>query len=158
MPISLSVLTEALLKMKLFCQGLCKRKVGWDEVLNEMSRKIWRNLLKSLKEAEPVRVPRCYFFGVAEPVQSTSLQVFCHASVNAYAAVMYLKIETADETYFKFVTSKTRVAPLVEQTIPHLELLSALILVLLISHIPSVLEEFIPISHVRCWCDSEVAL
>ena len=56
------------------------------------------------------------------------LQGFCDASVNAYAAVVYLKIETADETYLKFVTSKTRVAPLVEQTIPRLELLSALIL------------------------------
>lgn len=94
-------------------------------------------------------MPRCYFFGVARQVQSTSLQGFCDASVNAYAAVVYLKIETADETYLKFVTSKTRVAPLVEQTIPRLELLSALILARLISHIQSVLEEVIPISHVR---------
>ena len=56
------------------------------------------------------------------------------------------------------MTSKTRVAPLVEQTIPRLEKLSALILARLISHVQSVLEEFIPISHIRCWCDSEVAL
>ena len=59
-------------KMKLFCQSVCKRKMGWDEVLDETSRKIWRNLLKSLKEAEPIRVPRCYFFGVAGHVRSTS--------------------------------------------------------------------------------------
>ena len=71
---------------------------------------------------------------------------------------MYLQIDTADGTYLKFLTSKTRVARLVEQTIPRLELLSALILARLISHIQSVLEEFIPISHVRCWFDSEVAL
>ena len=89
---------------------------------------------------------------MAGQVQSTSLQGFCDASVNAYAAVVHLKIETADETYLKFV------APLVEQTIPRLELLSALILARLISHIKSVLEEVIPISHVRCWSDSEVAL
>ena len=56
------------------------------------------------------------------------------------------------------MTSKTRVAPLVEQTIPSLELLLALILARLISHIRSVLEGFIPISHVTCWSDSEVAL
>ena len=102
--------------------------MGWDEVLDETSRESWRHLLKSLKEAEPIRVPRCYFFSVAGEVQSTSLQGFCDASINAYAAVVYLKIEMADKTYLKFVTSKTRVAPLVEQTIPHLELLSALIL------------------------------
>ena len=145
-------------KMKLLCQSLCRKKMGLDEVLDETSRKIWRNLLKSLKEAEPIRVPRCYFFGVAGRVRSTSPQGFSDASVNAYAAVVYLKIETVDETYLKFVMSKTRVAPLVEQTIPRLELLSALILARLISHIRSVLEEFIPISHVTCWSDSEVAL
>ena len=145
-------------KMKLLCQSLCRKKMGLDEVLDETSRKIWRNLLKSLKEAEPIRVPRCYFFGVAGRVRSTSPQGFSDASVNAYAAVVYLKIETVDETYLKFVMSKTRVALLVEQTIPRLELLSALILARLISHIRSVLEEFIPISHVTCWSDSEVAL
>ncbi|XP_015774440.1 PREDICTED: uncharacterized protein LOC107352643 [Acropora digitifera] len=150
-------ITPVTVKMKLLCQSLCKQKMGWDEVLDETSRKIWRNLLKSLKEAEPIRVPRCYFFGVAGRVRSTSLQGFC-ASGNAYAAVVYLKIKTVDETYLKFVTSKTRVAPLVEQTIPRLELLSALILARLISHIQSVLEEVNPIPHVTCWSDSEVAL
>ena len=50
-------ITPVTVKMKLFCQSLCKRKMGWDEVLDETSRKIWRNLLKSLKEAEPIRVP-----------------------------------------------------------------------------------------------------
>ena len=151
-------ITPVTIKMKLLCSRLCKKKMGWDEVLDETSRKIWRNLLKSLKEAEPIKMPRCYFVGVAGRVRSTSLQGFCDASVNAYTAVVYLKIETADETFLKFVTSKTRVAPLVEQTIPRLELLSALILARLISHIRSVLEEFIPILHVTCWSDSEVAL
>ena len=124
--------------------------MGWDEVLDLMSRKIWRILLKSLKDAESIRVPRCYFFGVAEQVQSTSLQCFCDASVYTYAAVVYFKIATVDETYLKLVTSKTRIAPLVEQTIPRLEKLSALISARLSSHIRSVLKEFIPISHVRC--------
>ena len=68
--------------------------MGWEEVTDETS-----NLLMSLKKAEPIRVPRCYFFGVAGQVQSTSLQGFRDASVSAYAAVLYLKIETADETY-----------------------------------------------------------
>ena len=114
-------ITPVTVKMKLLCQSLCKNKMGWGEVLDETSRKIWRNLLKSVKEAEPMRVPQCYFVGVTGRVRSTSLQGFCDASVNAYAAVVYLKIETADKTYLKFVTLKTRVAPLVEQTIPCLE-------------------------------------
>ena len=114
--------------------------------------------LKGLKDAQPVRVPRCFFSGVKGKVLSTSLQGFCDTSVNTYAAVMYLRIETAEETYLKFVTSKTRVAPLVEQTIPQLDLLSALILARLVSHVKYVLEGSIQISYVRCWSDSEVTL
>ena len=154
----LGFVTPVTVKMKLFCQSLCKKKMGWDEILDESSRSIWNDLLKGLKDAQSVRVPRCFFSGVKGKVLSTSLQGFCDASVNAYAAVVYLRIETAEETYLKCVTSKTRVAPLVEQTIPRLELLSALILARLVSHVKSVLEGSIPISHVRCWSHSEVAL
>ena len=150
--------TPVTVKMKLFCQSLCKKKMGWDEALDETSRRIWDNLLKSLKEAEPIRCLDASSLVSQDRCCQQVYRASCDASVNAYAAVVYLRIETAEETYLKFVTSKTRVAPLVEQTIPRLELLSALILARLISHIRSVLEGFIPISHVRCWSDSEVAL
>lgn len=110
------------------------------------------------KGGRAIKVPRCYFFSVAGQARSTSLQGFCDASVNAFVALVYLKTETADEIYLRFVTSKTRVAQLVEQTIPRLELSSALILAGLVSHVQSDLEEFSPVSHVRCLSDSEVAL
>lgn len=96
--------------------------------------------------------------GVAGQVVSVSSQGVCDTSVRGYAAVVYLRIEIPEGTYLRFVTSKTRVAPLVEQTIPRLELLSALILARLVSHVRSALESFIPISHVRCRSDSEVTL
>jgi len=46
----------------------------------------------------------------------------------AYAAVVYLRIETSKGACTRLVMSKTRVAPLAKQTIPRLELLAALIL------------------------------
>ena len=46
----------------------------------------------------------------------------------------------AEETHLTFLTSKTRVAPLVKQTIPRLELLLALILARLIASVKTVLE------------------
>ena len=53
---------------------------------------------------------------------------FCDALTHAYAAVVYLVIITDLGTSVRFVVSKTRVAPLQTQTIPRLELLSALLL------------------------------
>ena len=96
--------------------------------------------------------------GFQGDVASVSLEGFCDVSVNAYAAVVYLRIETPEETHLKFLTSKTRVAPLVKQPIPRLELLSALILARLIARVKTVLEGLILISYVRCWTDSKVAL
>ena len=53
---------------------------------------------------------------------------FCDASIAAYAAVIYLVEENSDDNHSSFIVSKTRVAPLQTQTIPRLELLSALLL------------------------------
>ena len=47
-------------------------------------------------------------------------------------AVVYLEPETESEVYVDFVISKTRVSPLKVQTIPRLELLSAVLLARLI--------------------------
>ena len=43
-------------------------------------------------------------------------------------ALIYLQVHRASGTYVKFVASKRRVAPLSSQTIPRLELLTAVIL------------------------------
>ncbi len=53
---------------------------------------------------------------------------FGDASTQAYAAVVYLVLQTNSSISVRFVVSKTRVAPLQPQTIPRLELLSALLL------------------------------
>jgi len=57
-----------------------------------------------------------------------TLYGFWDASKQAYAAVIYLVIKTPNDHFVKFITSKTRVALLKIQTIPRLELLSALLL------------------------------
>jgi len=57
---------------------------------------------------------------------------FCDASQSAYAAVIYLRNALGS---VQFVVSKTRVAPLVQMSIPRLELLSCLLLAKLMAHV-----------------------
>ena len=59
---------------------------------------------------------------------SCRLMGFCDASKTAYAAVVYISIESETGALPRFVACKTRVSPVKEQTIPRLELLSALLL------------------------------
>ena len=56
---------------------------------------------------------------------SYGLQGFCDASKLSYVAVVYPVMDVRDSHVTRFIACKTRVAPLKEQTMPRLELLSA---------------------------------
>ena len=73
--------------------------------------------MASLQESPTFSIPR-YFLGDTD-MQATSycLHGFCDASRHAYAAVVYLIAQTGSDRCVRFVTSKTRVAPLRELTI-----------------------------------------
>ena len=112
----------------------------------------------NLEEGQPISIPRCYFEAIPDDVVSVSLRGFCDASLKAYAGVVYLLVETAAGFSVRFVAAKTRVSPLKEQTIPRLELLSALLLTRLMASITKSLECDLQLSPPRCFSDSTVAL
>ena len=103
-------------------------------------------------------IPRCYFALLDKASSQYSLQGFCDASSGAYAAVVYLRIENSIGSTVNFVASKTRVAPTNKQTIPRLELLSALLLAKLVSSISMAIESEVQLQKHCCFTDSKVAL
>ena len=105
-----------------------------------------------------ISIPRCYFEGISEEIISCTLCGFCDASIKAYAGVVYLLLDTSAGYSAKFVAAKIRVAPLQQQTIPRLELLSALLLARLLSTIAKSLESDLKLSSPCCFTDSMVSL
>ncbi len=101
--------------------------------------------------------PRSYYHDLTDPLTSLTLCGFCDASTQAFAAVVYLLLKTETRSVVKFVAAKTRIAPLRSQTIPRLELLSALLLSRLVVSVHSSLHQM-PSMDVRCYTDSQVAL
>jgi hypothetical protein len=102
-------------------------------------------------------VDRCYF--VSEPtVERCSLRGFCDASLKAYIAVVYLLIETKNGTVTRFIASKSRLAPLSNQTVPMLELLSCILLARLMATVFSAVEPEICLEKPVYYSDSQVAL
>ena len=138
-------------------QKLCINKIDWDEPLTGELLLEWKRLVNDLKQVQCVIIPRCYF-DMGEKSRSCGLVGFCDASIQAYAAVVYLRVETDSGCYTRFVAAKTRVAPLQVQTIPRLELLGALLLSRLLTSVTSALSSELTLNPPICFTDSKVAL
>ena len=71
--------------------------------------------------------------------------------------MIYLIVTSKVEISTQLVAAKTPVAPLSQQTIPHLELLAPLIFARLITAVATTLTDGMCIIGIRCWSDSKVA-
>ena len=153
----LGFISPITVQFKILFQELCMSKIDWDEPLSGSLLCKWEALVSNFQPVT-ISIPRCYFHSIDKKSRTCSLQGFCDASIGAYAAVVYIKIETDNGVSVKFVVSKTRVSPVGKQTIPRLELLSALLLAKLITATIAAIESEIPLSGVTCFTDSKVAL
>ena len=154
----LGFLAPIVVSYKVFMQSLCKAKIGWDNTIPEPLITLWRKLVLTLFESQPVTLPRCYLDGVNGEILSYRLCGYCDASLSACAAVIYLLIESEDGFHTSFVVAKTRVAPLRKQSIPRLELVSVVLFARLVDAIRSSLSTELKISSCHCFTDSQVAL
>ena len=150
----LGVISPVTVQFKLLFQNICVKNVSWDEPLPCELLERWEKLLDGLKQGHSITIPRCYFSNWT----SCSLRGFCDASQHAYAAVVYLRIETDGSCYSKLVVAKTRVCPLQKHSIPRLELLGALLLSRLLSWVHSALRVELRLEPSICYTDSIVVL
>ncbi len=102
----LGFLAPITIKFKIHFQKLSQSKLEWDgELFGELLLE-WRSLLADLREAVPISIPRSYQSRVQDAPLSYTLCRFCDASTRAYAAVIYLVIESDDNVEVKFVVAR----------------------------------------------------
>ena len=89
---------------------------------------------------------------------SLQIHAFADSSERAYAANVYVRVETQTEISSQLVSAKPRVAPLEPITLPRLELLSGLLLVNLVTKVSAALSKIIQFDKLTCWLDSQAAL
>lgn len=154
----LGILAPFIVQFKMLFQELCRAKLTWDEPLTGELLNQWHKLVTDLKRTLPVIVPRHYFRNVDITRGVPTLHGFCDASLRAYAAVVYLRLEMPNGTHVRFVTAKTRVAPIGAQTIPRFELLAALLLAKLIANVSSALEPELSLRRMSYFTDSKTVL
>ena len=151
------MISPLFITVKALFQDLCKLKIGWDEPLNEELALRYSSWLSDLLKFQYISVKLCYILNSEETVVSFQIHGSGDSSEVAYAAVVYLRIETSKGACTRPVMSKTRVAPLPKQTVPRLELLAALILSRLVDRVCVALP-VIKVDEVYCWTDPIITL
>lgn len=144
------------LQLKLLIQELWTLGLSWDEPLPARLIQTWKDWRSGLDTVNQHPIPRMY----SQEDHSTAkvtIHGFCDASLKAYAAVLYLRVEGQDgRVTASLMFCKSKVAPTTSSTIPRLELRAAVLLTELISTTCVTLK--IPYHDVRAWSDSSSVL
>ncbi|GFT64082.1 integrase catalytic domain-containing protein [Trichonephila clavipes] len=110
---------------KIFMQRLWLLELGGSDELPFKEQKEWRRFIDSLKAVNNISIDRCIVIHRAESIE---LHAFSDASEKAYGSSIYLKsISALGEVKVCLVTSKSRVSPLKQISIPRLELCGAVL-------------------------------
>ncbi|XP_031788733.1 uncharacterized protein LOC116417810 [Nasonia vitripennis] len=142
------------LHAKWIMQECWKEKVSWDESVPQSLFTLWMDFASQLSSLSSVSAPRHV---VCVNPSRIEIHGFSDASKKGYGACLYARSTDKDEKItVRLICSKSRVAPLKEQTIPRLELCGAVILVrLLLETLPAL--EF-SIDRIVLWSDSTIVL
>ncbi|XP_055622240.1 uncharacterized protein LOC129765829 [Toxorhynchites rutilus septentrionalis] len=139
---------------KLLVQQLWKCKIGWDDSVEESFVQQWCNIKQTLPHLKKITIPRQVTYNGAIDFE---LHGFADASNLAYGACVYVRSLFPDgSATCRLLSSKSKVAPLHELTIPRKELCAALLLTRLVKKIIDAVE--MNFSQIMLWTDSQIVL
>ncbi|GFW25746.1 uncharacterized protein TNCV_1310071 [Trichonephila clavipes] len=135
-------------------QRLWLLELGWSNELPFKEQKEWRRFIDSLKAVNNISIDRCIVIHTAKSIE---LHAFSDASEKAYGSSIYLKsISALGEVKVCLVTSKSRVSPLKQISIPRLELCGAVLAAKLMKKVKEALN--LHITAVHFWSDSTIVI
>ena len=94
----LGLISPLFITIKTLFRDLCKLKIGWDDPLDEELSLRYSQWLSDLSKAECIPIQRCYL--PDESVISLQIYGFGDGSAVAYAAAVYLRVETSQGVSF----------------------------------------------------------
>ena len=142
-----------ILPAKVLLQDLCRRGLGWDDVIPSHYLFHWRIWIQGLPKLSKLSVDRCVKPPDFGEIITSQIHHFCDASQSAYGAVSYLRlVNSSGQIHCSFLIGKSRLAPLKQMTIPRLELAAATLSVGLNKMLKKELE--MTIDNITFWTDS----
>ncbi|XP_070067182.1 uncharacterized protein [Drosophila virilis] len=113
------------IRAKIILQNIWRSNIGWDDDLTNEDEADWQHWLDLVSNLNAVRIPRCMKW--VSRTQAVQMHTFVDASMNAYAAVVFLRAELDGQLHYSVVAKKPTVAPLKPVSIPRMELMAAVL-------------------------------
>lgn len=150
----LGLLGPVIITAKILMQSLWQLNLHWDESVPMQIQSNWIQFEVQLDFINKIQIPRLV---VCEQPATIQIHGFCDASETAYGACVYIRSTNADNVHTSaLLSSKSRVAPLHNISLPRLELSGALLLAQLCDKILSTLR--LAVTQVHYWTDSTIVL
>lgn len=140
------------INIKIFMQTLWLRKVSWDDPLADDLRRYWETLFDQFIILNQIGIPRF----VGDLSDDAQLHGFSDASEVAYSAAVYVRTRTREGYVVHLLTSKSKVAPIKQISLPRLELCGAHLLAKLVKAVAHAYDK--PSIPIWLWTDSMVVL
>ena len=141
-----------IVKAKIRLRALSLKGLGWTEGVTGEDAAWWLEWFKAVGRLNALEMPRC-LFPQANLILSSELHVFCDASEEAYAAVIYVRNQHKDgRVLIRQVRASTKLAPKKTLSVPKLELNAALLGARLLKNVQEVLGK--RVDRRRLWTDS----
>lgn len=150
----LGLISPCVVKAKLIMQRIWKLQTDWDSYLPDEIKQNWLNFVKNIPFLNELEINRHIFLPNSLTIH---LHGFCDASMSAYGACIYaLSEDSFGNRKSTLICAKSRLAPLKTQSLPRLELSSALLLAELMAKVSVILRN--PINSITYWTDSMIVL
>lgn len=150
----LGLLAPALIQAKIIFQELWLLKLTWDDEIPTPLKTRWITFRSELHKLQDIKVQRW----IPNNINQIELHGFCDSSRLAYGASVYARCsDDHGKIHVNIITSKTKVAPLKELTIPRLELCGATLLCRLMVKVKKALSH-LEITNEFLWTDSTIVL
>ena len=152
----LGLISPLVLSGRLIFQETVMRKLDWDAALPDDLAVRWLTWRRNVQRLQDLRIPRpilpCFSI-------STQLHHFADASNSGYGCVTYLRaIDQHGIITSKLLYSRTHVAPLVQHTIPRLELCAAALAVQVDATLTREITSDIDLQSSVYWTDGMIVL
>ena len=150
----LGLLGPVIVSARIVMKDLWRLKLEWDVPLPSEQENKWHKWYSSLEAIGEIKIPR--WIGYTKEYKSIQLHGFADASLEAYGAAIYLRVESNLGIKSQLIVARSKVSPMKVQTIPKLELLAAR---LLAEVAKDVIATFVEMDlQVTLWTDSKDVL